>query len=130
MNKNLIALAAATLFLIISILFSYSQKSSLEVESAKIAKDIKEVKYTQELKNLWKGKGTKRKVESVINSIVASKIERSNIKRGKADIKLNAMSDKEINRVLTKLAMLPISFKRLQIVRSGDEFILECLCVW
>ncbi len=130
MNKNLIALAAATLFLIISILFSYSQKSNLEVESVKIAKDIKEVKYTQELKNLWKGKGTKRKVESVINSIVASKIERSNIKRGKADIKLNAMSDKEINRVLTKLAMLPISFKRLQIVRSGDEFILECLCVW
>ena len=130
MNRNLIALAAATLFLVVSIFFSYSQKSSLEVESAKIAKDIKEVKYIQDLQNLWKGKGTKRKVESVINSIVASKIERSNIKRGKADIKLNAMSDKEINRVLTKLAMLPISFKRLQIVRSGDEFILECLCVW
>jgi len=129
-NKNLIVIALSLLFLIGAIFFSYTQKKSLEQTIKQVKEESLEVKRVATLSALWKGKGIKSKIERIINSISPNKKERFQIKRGKVEIKLNSLTDKELNRVLTKLAMLPLQFKKLQIVKSGDNFILECSCVW
>ena len=130
MSKNIILIAISTLFLLGAIIFDISKKSEFKNEIKNLKEESIEVKKVAELQNLWKGKGLKSKIEKIINTIPPSKRENYLVKRSKAEIKLNSLSDKELNRVLSKLAMLPIEFRKLQIVRSGDEFILECTCVW
>jgi ribosomal protein L17 len=130
MSKNTIVIALFSLFLAASILFSLSQKKSYEKSLKNLKEESIQVEHIAALQSLWKAKGMKSKIEKIIKLAPSSKIERFNIKRGSADIKLNSLTDKEFNKILTKLAMLPLQFKKLQIVRSGNQFILECLCVW
>jgi hypothetical protein len=130
MSKNAIVLAISALFLAASILFSITQKSNYKKALNSIKQESAQVEKIAALQQLWKAKGMKSKVEKVLNLAPASKKERLAIKRGKADIKLNSLTDRELNKILTKLSMLPLQFKKLQIVRSGEEFVLECLCVW
>jgi len=130
MSKNAIILALSALFLAASILFSITQKKSYEQSLTNLKEEHSQVEHIAALQQLWKAKGMKGKIEKIINRASKSKIERLNIKRGKADIKLNSLTDIEFNKILTKLSMLPLQFKKLQIVRNGDQFILECLCVW
>ena len=130
MSKNAIIIALSALFLVASILFSVTQKKSYVNSLTNIKEESAQVEHIAALQQLWKAKGMKSKIEKIINTASKSKIERFNVKRGKADIKLNSLTDREFNKILTKLAMLPLQFKKLQIVRSGEQFILECLCVW
>jgi len=130
MNKNIILIAISLLFLVGSIIFSYLQKKNYYNSLNRVKQESIEVKEVASLQQLWKAKGIKKRIQRVIGPIAPAKKERVNFKRNKVDIKLNTLTDKELNRVLTKLSTLPLQFKKLKIVRSGDEFILECLCVW
>ena len=130
MSKNVIVVIVSILFLIGSIIYSFSQKSTLGKTVKRVEQESLEVKDIASLQNLWKGKGLKSKIEKIVNSVSKAKRERFNVKRSKVEIKLKGLNDKELNRVLTKLAMLPVEFRKLQLLRKGSEFELECLCVW
>lgn len=129
MNKNIIIIAISAIFLVASIAFSYMQKKSFNASLDRVKQESLEVKEVASLQQLWKAKGIKSKIQRVLNQIPASK-KSLNFKRGKVDMKLKSLSDRELNKVLTKLSMLPIQFKKLQILRNGEVFTLECLCVW
>ena len=129
MNKNLILLTISLIFLIGSIAFSFTQKKEFANSLERVKKDTLEVNSVASLQQLWKAKGVKSKIEKILKPIASSK-KSLLFKRSKVEIKLKNLSDRELNRVLTKLAMLPISFRKLQVVRRGEQFSLECLCVW
>jgi preprotein translocase subunit SecF len=129
MNKNIVLLAISSIFLIASIAFSYMQKKSFNASLERIKQEKFEVKEVASLQQLWKAKGIKSKIQKILNSLPSSK-KSLTFERNKVNIKLKNLSDRELNKVLTKLAMLPIQFKNLRILRSGELFTLECLCVW
>ncbi len=129
MNKNIIIIAISAIFLVASVAFSYMQKKSFNASLDRVKQESLEIKEVASLQQLWKAKGIKSKIQRVLNQIPASK-KSLNFKRGKVDMKLKSLSDRELNKVLTKLSMLPIQFKKLQILRNGEVFTLECLCVW
>ena len=130
MNKNILVVAISFAFLFASVIFSFTQKSALTNTIKRVKQESFEVNQVASLQNLWKAKGIKSKIENILKTLPSSKKERVNFKRNKVDIKLNNLSDKELNRVLTKLVMLPVQFRGLNITRNKEEFILECLCVW
>jgi hypothetical protein len=130
MSKSKILIALSILFLIGSVAFDFSQKKSFANSLQNIKDERTQIAYVADLKALWGAKGMKSKLTRVINSIPSSKKKNFLVKRNKAEIKLVSLSDRELNRVLSKLANLPLEFRKLSVVKSGDNFDLECTCVW
>lgn len=130
MNKNLLIVVAALLILIASIAFDISQRRAYYQNQAKVQKEIDEIKSVAAMQKLWKAKGIKSKINRILNSIPANKRKNVKISRSKAQLNLSNLSDRELNKVLSKLAMLPIEFKSLNIKRDNQNYSMECLCVW
>ena len=130
MSKNLLIVVAALLILIASIAFDISQRRAYYQNQAKVQKEIDEIKSIAAMQKLWKAKGIKSKINRILNSIPANKRKNVKISRSKAELNLSNLSDRELNKVLSKLAMLPIEFKSLNIKRDNQNYSMECLCVW
>jgi len=129
MNKNTIIIALSTLFLIGAVAFSYIQKQNFfkELEDIKVQKQ--EIEQTIALQKLWKAKKVKSKIESAL-SFLKNDQKYLKIDKNKAVVNLANLNEKELNRVLSKLASMPIQLKNLDIKKVGNNFTLECKCVW
>ncbi|NPA51185.1 MAG: hypothetical protein GXO02_06115, partial [Epsilonproteobacteria bacterium] len=79
---------------------------------------------------LWQAKGIYSKLQALTSTFPNSGRRAVRLERRKLALSLENLSDKELNRILGKLASLPIRFKQLDILRSNDKFRLECLCNW
>jgi len=129
-SKNRILLIVSTIFLVVSIFFALSQKRSFNTSLANLKEEYIQIQHTAKLKELWSAKGIKSKLTKISTLVDNSKKERFLLKRNKADIAFKSLNEKELNKLLSKLAMLPLQFKKLMVERGGDNFKLECLCVW
>ena len=129
MNKNSIIIALSTLFLIGALIFSYIQKQKFfkELEDIKVQKQ--EIVQTIALQKLWRAKRVKSKIESAVASLKNNQ-KYLKIDKNKAVVNLANLNEKELNRVLSKLASMPIQLKNLDIKKVGNNFTLECKCVW
>lgn len=130
MSKNKLVSLLVSLFVIAGIAFSVYQKRAYQKGVQEIEKKKTEIQKVVTLQHLWKVKGAQKRLHKIFDSIPKSKVERLKIERTKADIKINLLSEKEINHLLSKLAMLPVSIKKLNIAKDGNLFILETLCEW
>jgi len=130
MSRDRLIMLLALLFLVASILFFFYQKKGYTKRFEEIKQEKIQVEKTAALKRLWSTKGMQKKLHNLFKRVPKAKVERLKIERTKVNIKLNSLSDKEINYLLTKLAILPVEFKKLNIVKSGNSFILEALCAW
>ena len=130
MSKGRLITLFAILFLVAGIIFAYYQKQNYTKQLEVLKQERVELQKIAALKTLWGAKGMQGKLKKLFNSVPKAKIERLDIKRNKVDAKIFSLSDREINRLLTKLAMLPLSFKKLKVVKSGNQFVLETQCVW
>ena len=130
MSKNLLIVVVSAIILLGSIAFDISQRRAYYNNQAKVQKDIDEIKNVAALQKLWKAKGIKSKLNRILNSIPSSKKQNVKISRSKVELNLKNLSDRELNKVLSKLAMLPIEFKSLNIKRDNQNYSMECLCVW
>ena len=129
-NKNIIALGVGSLFLIASIAYSVTMKKSYEENLKETKTQISAIKSVAALQKLWSAKGEIRKLNSILKIIPNSKKVGINIKRSKASLNFVNLTDRELNKILTKLAMQPLRFKKLKISRNGEKYSMECLCVW
>ncbi len=129
MNKNILIVLIAALFAIFAIAFSYYQKHQFNQELHQINTTKKEILYIKDLERIWSAKGIKRKIQRALSQINSRK-KTIEIKRKKVTINLNDLTDKEINKALSKLASLPLQFKELKLNKSGENFNMECKCVW
>ena len=129
-SKNVIALIVGLLFLIGSIFYSVSMKSSYKTSLQESKAKVDEIKKVASLQRLWKAKGEIKKINTILQSVPNSKKAGVTVKRSKAILNFKNLTDKELNKILTKLAMQPIQFKKLKISRSGENYSMECLCVW
>ena len=127
MNKEIIAILVGVFILFSAIGYNFYIKNSFKKEIKEINSNIEQIEYINNLKKVWSPKGIKSKIKQTISSISNKKIE---LKRSKATISLKNLSDRELNRVLGKLASMPINFKLLNINKSGDKFNMECKCDW
>ncbi len=130
MSKSRVLILLSLLFLVGGILFFNYEKRAYNKRVQEISQESAEIEKITALKSLWSAKGMQKKLRTLFNRVPKTKIERLKIKRNSADIKISGLNEKEINYLLTKLAMMPLSFKKLSIVKSGNYFILETLCVW
>jgi len=129
-SKNMIALAIGVIFLIGSIFYGITMKSSYQKSLKESKVKIDEIKTVASLQRLWKAKGEIKKINNILQSLPSSKKTNVSVKRSKATLGFVNLTDKELNKILTKLAMQPIQFKKLKILRSGEKYSMECLCVW
>ncbi len=130
MSRARVITLLAILFVIAGIFFALYQKQTYTKRLAQIKQERAEIKKIVALKMLWGAKGIQKKLHTLFSRVPKEKIERLKIKRNKVDIKINSLNEKEINYLITKLAMLPVSFKKLMITKNGNSFILETQCVW
>ena len=129
-SKNIIALGVGALFLVASVVYSFSMKRDYNRSVQEITAQIGEIKSVAALQKLWSAKGESRKINSILQTVPNAKKAGIDVKRSKASLNFVNLTDKELNRVLTKLAMQPIQFKKLKISRSGEKYSMECLCDW
>ncbi len=129
-SKNIIALAIGLLLLIGSIFYSVTMKRSYEKSLQEAKTEVKEITTVASLQRLWKAKGEIKKINTILQTVPSSKKAGISVKRSKATLSFKNLTDKELNKILTKLAMQPIQFKSLKILRSGENYSMECLCVW
>ena len=130
MSRSRIVTLLAILFVVAGIFFAVYEKREYTKRLEEIKQESAEVKKIVALKTLWSAKGMQKRLKTLFSRVPKEKIERLKLERNKADIKINSLDEKEINYLLTKLAMLPLSFKKLTVAKSGNQFILETLCVW
>jgi len=130
MSRSRIVTLLAILFVVAGIFFAVYEKREYTKRLEEIKQESAEVKKIVALKTLWSAKGMQKRLKTLFSRVPKEKIERLKLERNKADIKINSLDEKEINYLLTKLAMLPLSFKKLTVVKGGNHFILETLCVW
>jgi len=130
MSKNGIIILLATLFLIGSAFYSYTEKKSY-IKAVKIAdKEKSEIQNVASLQKLWGAKGMISKINRVLQSVPNAKKSVVKVSRSKAILNFVNLSDKELNKLLSNIAKLPVQFKTLNIARSGETYKMECLCVW
>jgi len=130
MSRSRIVTLLAILFVVAGIFFALYEKREYTKRLEEIKQESAEVEKIVALKTLWSAKGMQKRLKTLFSRVPKEKIERLKLERNKADIKINSLDEKEINYLLTKLAMLPLSFKKLTVAKSGNQFILETLCVW
>ena len=130
MSKNILIVVVSALILVASIGFSITQKRAYNKSLIEVQKQISEIKSVAALQDLWKAKGIKSKIGRILNIVPNNKRVTTKIDRAKATLKFINLNDRELNKLLSKLAMLPIEFKDLKITRSNQNFSMECLCVW
>ena len=129
-SKNVIALGFGTLFLAGSIAYSISMKNSYIKSVQEVNAKVSEIESVAALQKLWSAKGEIKKINSILKALPDAKKVGIDIKRSKASLNFVNLTDKELNRILTKLAMQPVRFQKLKISRSGEKYSMECLCVW
>ena len=130
MNKNILIVALSALFLLGSIVYDFTQKRAFNKTVQEVKEQKAEITSVGAMQDLWGAKGVISKLKRALNAIPPQKRAIAQIKRSKAKIVLQNLTDKELNRVLSKLAMLPVQFKNLNIQRTGENYSMECLCVW
>jgi len=130
MNKNILIVALSALFLLGSIVYDFTQKRAFNKTVQEVKEQKAEIISVGAMQDLWGAKGVIGKLKRALNAIPPQKRAIAQVKRSKAKIVLQNLTDKELNRVLSKLAMLPVQFKNLNIQRTGENYSMECLCVW
>ncbi len=129
MNKNIIVVLVAFVFALAALAFKYYQKNEFQKQVSQLEKEKKELFYIKELERIWSAKQIRMKVSQALANIEEKK-KRINFSRKKLTLFLNDLTDKEINLALSKLASLPLKFKDLKLQKSGENFKMECVCVW
>jgi len=130
MSRNSIIILLATLFLIGSAFYSYTEQKSYIKTVKVVNKEKSEIQNVASLQKLWGAKGMISKINRVIQTIPNNKKNGVKVSRSKAILSFVNLTDKELNKLLSNLAKLPVQFKTLNIVRSGEAYKMECLCVW
>ena len=126
-NKGSLIVIASLIFLAASVLFSYSSKKEYLKESKRAKQEIAELKETKDLQKLWRAKGMKSKLNKALASFGSKNLK---IERKKATLTASNLSYTQLNKMLNKLASLPLRFEELKVDKRGDNFDLECKCVW
>ena len=126
-NRGSLIVIAGVLFLALSAFFSYSAKKEYIKESKRVKQEIVELKETKDLQRLWRAKGMKSKLNKALAGFSSKDLK---IERKKATLKATNLNYTQLNKMLNKLASLPLQFKDLRVDKKGDNFNLECKCVW
>jgi len=126
-NKGSLIVIASLIFLALSVLFSYNAKKQFIQENKRVKEEIVELKQTQDLQKLWRATGMKSKINRALASFKPIDLK---IERKKVTLKANNLNYTKLNKMLNKLASLPLQFQELKVDKKGDNFNLECKCVW
>jgi hypothetical protein len=109
--------------------YKETRLSLQEEQLSSIKQEIKDVKKIVALKRVWADRHLSQKIDRLQSIVPASKVKWH--KRGK---KLTAgyqdLTSKELNKVMTKLMNLPLQITSLNIVRKGENYMMECQCKW
>ena len=129
-SKNAIAVGLSALFLVGSVFYAKSMKKSYTTSTKEAKVQGAEIESVASLQKLWSAKGEIKKINNILKTIPNEKKSHVSVKRSKALLNFVNLTDRELNKILTKLAMQPLQFEKLKISRSGENYSMECLCVW
>jgi len=111
MSRNSIIILLATLFLIGSAFYSYTEQKSYIKTVKVVNKEKSEIQNVASLQKLWGAKGMISKINRVIQTIPNNKKNGVKVSRSKAILSFVNLTDKELNKLLSNLAKLPVQFK-------------------
>jgi len=126
LSRGSLIILASLLFLAGSVFFSYKAKKDYIAKTQNLKQEMQEVMQTKDLQKLWRASGMKSKLEKALSGFN----KKLKVTRKKATISASNLDYKSLNKLLNKLASLPLQFRDLKINKSGEKFNLECVCVW
>ena len=106
------------------------EKNRMETAISESQKGIAEIRETIALKQFWQSKEMKRRLSAIQSSVPGGKMTRFEIARKKLTLSAKELSGRQLNRLLGKIAALPLQIEKLQIKRLNDHYRLECRCKW
>jgi hypothetical protein len=129
LDRGAIFILLSLAILASGVAFNYFKKREF-LDSFKQFQTIKrEIAYIKKAQKVWNTKGITKKIHMALKRIPSAK-KSILLKRKKVQIKLKNLNSKSLNYALGRLASLPLQFRDLKIKKVGENFNLECLCVW
>ncbi|WP_292657746.1 hypothetical protein [Nitratifractor sp.] len=129
-QRNLLLLGLALAITLAAFLFKTVQHRELEQKQKQTQIALAQIQKTVALEKIWRGKGLPKKLDRLKNEFPKEKIKAFRFKHKKAAIAFQNLSGRELNRLVSKLASLPLQFKTLVIERQKDRYSMECTCLW
>lgn len=127
--KNELIVLLALLLLIIALVYKQVKVSAVNNSATGTSSSLHELKEVIALKKVWGDKKITKKIEKLKSIVPPSKVKWS--RQGK---KLTAtfdnLTDKELNRLITKVMNLPVEIQKLKIHKTATSYKMELKCKW
>ncbi len=127
--RNELIVGLSFILMLAAFFYKNAQVSSQAEQLFAMKQEVRDFKEIIAHKRVWGDKGLSKKIDKLQTIVSASKVTWS--KKGK---KLTAhyvgLTPKELNKMMTKLMSLAVQITKLDIVRSGENYNVECKCKW
>lgn len=127
--QNELIVLIAFVFMFIGYIYKHGQISSQRESMAESQIALSEIKEVISLKKIWSDKKTTQKVDKLKALFPENKVHWSK-KSKKITASYEALNDKELNKLVTKILNLPIEIKKLHIKNVDSSYNVEFKCQW
>ncbi len=127
---NELAIAGALLFALAGYLYQHNSQAWLEASLTRMATASRQITETKTLKKVWSTQGLKKKVSALRDTLPTAKVQTFALGKQKLSARFVKLAPRELNKVATQIASLPVRIETLKIDRSGDTYTMECQCRW
>ncbi|GEM_PF-2106357 len=128
--RNEVMVGVALLALIFAYLFKNVSRSHFDETRALVKRSVEEIEEAKRLKSLWHVGNMRKRVEALGSAVAPSKLSAFKIQRRKVTMFVKDLKASELNRLVNKIASMPLRIEKLSIERKNNGFTLECLCKW
>jgi len=127
--RNGLIVGISFVLMLIAFFYKNIQLSSQMEQLSVIKQEVRDIKEIIGHKSVWSNKNLSKKVEKLKTMVPVSKV-RWNKEGKKVTASYKELTSKELNRIITRLMSLAVQIVKLDIVKSGENYHVECICKW
>ena len=117
------------LLLLMAFFYKNAQISTQAEQLFAMKQEVRDFKEIIAQKRIWADKGLSKKIDKLHSIVPVSKVTWS--KKGKKlTARYKSITAKELNKLITKMMSLAVQIVTLDIVKSGENYNVECKCKW
>lgn len=127
--QNEIIVLGAFVFMLAAYAYKNYQVTQQTQNVSEVKYALSELKEALALKKVWSDKKILKKIETLKSTVAGSKVKWSK-KGNKLTANYENLTDKELNKLVTKIMNLPIVITLLDIEKIGSSYRVEFKCTW
>jgi hypothetical protein len=127
--RNELLVGLSFLVMLLAFFYKNTQIDSQAEQLFAMKQEVRDFKELVAHKRVWGDKGLSKKIDKLHTVVPASKVTWH--KKGKKlTAHYNGLTPKELNKMMTKLMSLAVQITKLDIMREGENYSVECKCKW